>query len=176
MVEEITEIMDESEYTLISDHMTIQEISAEILRLWATNPNVMIRDPDDGRLKPTVFLSVINLKGTDKGSKFIVGLFEIGGGDLDSVTIDYTTEKVKYKPGMFFATFLSSKSDYELNEVPDKIIENLKKSLPEDEEVTKKNEYYDVIFEEVKTDKKYIKMINQRKSINMRLIRSLKEE
>lgn len=176
MVEEIEEIMDESEYTLRSDHMTIQEISAEILRLWAINPDAMIRDPDDGRLKPTVFLSVMNLKGTVKESKFIVGLFEIGEGDLSNVTIDYTTEKVKYRPGMFFATFLSLKSDCELNEVPDKIIENLNKSLSEYEEVTKKNEYQNVIFEKVKTSNRYTKMINQRRSINMRLIRSLKEK
>lgn len=158
MVEEIEEIMDESEYTLRSDHMTIQEISAEILRLWAINPDAMIRDPDDDRLKPTVFLSVMNLKGTVKESKFIVGLFEIGEGDLSNVTIDYTTEKVKYRPGMFFATFLSLKSDCELNEVPDKIIENLNKSLSE--------------YEEVKTSNRYTKMIKQRRSINMRLIRS----
>ena len=77
MVEEIEEIMDESEYTLISDHMTIQEISAEILRLWETDVT-MVHDYFDGCFKPTVFLSIADYKNTDKESQFIVGLFKIG--------------------------------------------------------------------------------------------------
>lgn len=175
MIKEIEEIMDESEYTVRSDHMTIEEISTEIRRIWATNPDAMIRDRY-GRLKPTVFLSAMNFKKTDKESQFIVGLFEVGEGDLGGVAIDYTTGKVKYRLGMFFATVLSLEPNCELNEVPYKIIENLNKSLSEYEKVTKANEYLDIVWEDIRMDDGCLKTKDKRRSINMRLICDLKEE
>nr|DAM37254.1 MAG TPA: hypothetical protein [Caudoviricetes sp.] len=174
MVEEITEIMDESEYTLTSDHMTIQEISAEILRLWATD-ETMVHDYSDDRFKPTVFLSVADYKNTDKESQFIVGLFEIGKGDLNYVNINYTTGKVKHKEGMFFATVLSLNPDCKLHDVPFKISEELNKSLV-NEKVIKRNMYKDIVYEEVKDINGYAKEVIEKKSINMQLVCSLKEE
>ena len=173
-MQEIEEIMDESEYTSIPDHMTIQEISAEILKLWATD-KTMIYDHSDDRFKPTVFLSVADCKNTDKKSQFIVGLFEIGKGDLGNCSISYTTGKVKHRNGMFFATVLSLDPDCKLHNVPLRIIEELNKSLPY-EEAIKTNVYSDIISEEVKDINGYTKEFIKKESINMRLICSLKEE
>ncbi len=174
MVEEIEEIMDESEYTLVSDHMTIQEISAEILRLWETDAT-MVHDYADDRSKPTVFLSIADYKNTDKESQFIVGLFGIGKGDLSCVNINYTTGKVKHREGMFFATVLSLDPDCKLHNVPFKIIEELNKSLV-NEEVIKRSKYKDIVYEEVKDINGYAKEVIEKESINMQLICSLKEE
>ena len=174
MVEEIEEIMDESEYTLVSDHMTIQEISAEILRLWETD-TTMVHDYADDCFKPTVFLSIADYKNTDKESQFIVGLFEIGKGDLGHCNINYTTGKVKYRTGMFFATVLSLDPDCKLYDVPIKLIKELNKSSVY-EEVIKKNEYPDIVYEEVKDINGYAKEVIKKESINMQLIRSLKEK
>lgn len=172
MVKEIEEIMDESEYTLTSDHMTIQEISAEILRLWKTDVT-MVYDYADDRFKPTVFLSIANYKNTDKESQFIVGLFGVGKGDLSHVNINYTTGKVKYREGMFFATVLSLNPDCKLYDVPFKIIEELNKSLI-DKEVIKRNKYKDTAYAEVKDINGYAKKVIEKESINMPLICSLK--
>ena len=173
-MKEIEEMMDESEYTLTSDYMTIQEISAEILRLWKTDVT-MVYDYADDRFKPTVFLSIANYKNTDKESQFIVGLFGVGKGDLSRVNIDYTTGKVKYREGMFFATVLSLNPDCKLRDVSFKISEELNKSLV-NKEVIKKNMYTDTVYEEVKDINGYTKNVIEKKSINMQLICSLKEE
>ena len=173
-MQEIEEIMDESEYTSISDHMTIQEISAEILKLWATD-KTMIYDYSDERFKPTVFLSIADYKNTNKKSQFIVGLFEIGKGDLGTCNINYTTGKVTHRNGMFFATVLSLDPDCKLHDVPLRIIKEINKSLAY-EEVIKNNEYKDIIYERVKDINGYTKEVIEKESINMRLICNLKKE